>query len=212
MRGKPGAPVRAKGLANSYPYSSSSTFTRAPKQRRNKLHACYKQKEKKVMPVIRIDQDVYAALERHVRAFGDTPNDVLRRLLQLEPAAQSKPDKPQEKPMSIATGAATPSVEEARVTGRRTKEAAFRRPILNALAALGGRARVRDVLTHVESEVRSTLAPVDHEPLGNGEVRWENTAKWERKRMIGDGLLRADSPHGTWELTAQGREAAQQPE
>jgi Mrr restriction endonuclease-like protein len=166
------------------------------------------------MPVIRIDQEVYAALQRHGRAFEDTPNDVLRRLLQLGQTAQPSPNSAQEKPMSLAPAGNTSSAKEGRVTPprRRTKEAAFRRPILNALTVLGGRARVRDVLTHVESDVRAILAPVDHELLGNGEVRWENTAKWERKRMIGDGLLRADSPHGSWELTAQGREAASQPE
>lgn len=166
------------------------------------------------MPVIRIDQEVYVVLQHHGRAFEDSPNDVLRRLLQLEPTPQPSPDKAQERPMSVAPAVNASSAKEAHITspGRRTKEAAFRRPILNALTALGGRARVRDVVTHVESDVRAILAPVDHELLGNGEVRWENTAKWERKRMIGDGLLRADSPHGVWELSAQGREAAQKPE
>jgi hypothetical protein len=32
------------------------------------------------MPVIRIAEEVYAVLQRHGRAFEDTPNDVLRRL------------------------------------------------------------------------------------------------------------------------------------
>ena len=47
------------------------------------------------MKTIEIDDDVYAFLERHISGFGDTPNNVLRRVLlpkiSLPPPRQSVP-------------------------------------------------------------------------------------------------------------------------
>jgi hypothetical protein len=49
-------------------------------------------------------------------------------------------------------------------------------------------------------------SPGDFESTRSGAVLWENRAQWERLKMVKEGLLRADSPHGVWELTESGRQ------
>src|SRR4051812_6227175 len=44
------------------------------------------------MPQIRIDDDVYRALQGRAEPFTDTPNDVLRRVLGIEDDASDAPD------------------------------------------------------------------------------------------------------------------------
>jgi hypothetical protein len=43
------------------------------------------------MPEIEIDDEVYAALQKHARAFVDTPNSTLRRILGVDPARGGTP-------------------------------------------------------------------------------------------------------------------------
>ncbi len=88
-------------------------------------------------------------------------------------------------------------------------DSAFRPFILKALAQLGGRARVEEVLERVERMVKPFLSPVDLEPVPSGtEPRWRNRARWERFKMVQEGLLRPDSPRGIWELTELGWQEA----
>lgn len=91
--------------------------------------------------------------------------------------------------------------------GQRTPEKAYRLPILRALVALGGEARVQEVLERVFTEMKSHLKPVDLKPLPSNPKmpRWQNTAMWERVKMVNEGLLRSDSPRGVWAITERGR-------
>jgi restriction system protein len=91
--------------------------------------------------------------------------------------------------------------------GVRTPEETFRRPILQVLADLGGSGKVRDVLTQVEKMVRAELSEADyqHLPSTPNTPRWYNTAQWARNSMVQEGLLRDDSPRGTWEISEAGR-------
>ena len=93
--------------------------------------------------------------------------------------------------------------------GIRTAEDAFYQPILRALNDLGGSAKMGDVLTSVEQELKGTLKPVDYELLTSDPdaPRWRNTAQWARHAMVQEGLLKANSPRGTWEITDKGRQA-----
>lgn len=92
--------------------------------------------------------------------------------------------------------------------GMRTPEEEFRLPILEALAEMGGRGRVGQVLDCVEKKMKGRLKPVDYETLPSDarQVRWRNTTQWARNAMVKEGLLAADSPKGVWEITAAGRE------
>jgi hypothetical protein len=78
----------------------------------------------------------------------------------------------------------------------------LRENIIRALKKLGGRARVGDVKTEIGRQLEGKLLPGDLEwRKATKEYVWQNNAKWERFRMIKDGLLRSDSPRGIWELS-----------
>lgn len=91
--------------------------------------------------------------------------------------------------------------------GLRTPEEAFRRPVLESLVELGGSARMADVLELVHQKVRGVLNEYDYQPLPSDPncPRWRNTAQWCRYTLVREGLMKADSPHGIWEITEAGR-------
>lgn len=94
--------------------------------------------------------------------------------------------------------------------GLRTPEHAFRRPILEALIELGGKGPVDKVLDVVERKVKRLLNEHDYGQLSTGDIRWRNTAQWCRNQMVREGLLKADSPRGIWEISEEGRRALEQ--
>ncbi len=91
--------------------------------------------------------------------------------------------------------------------GLRTPEHAFRRPILEALVEMGGRAPVDKVLELVEIKMKGVLNDYDYQPLPSTprHIRWKNSAQWARVTMVQEGLLKQDSPYGIWEITEAGR-------
>lgn len=93
--------------------------------------------------------------------------------------------------------------------GLRTPLARFRRPILESLVELGGRAPSDAVLRKVEEKMRSVLNEYDYQPLASNPsaIRWKKTVHWCRLRLVKEGLLKADSPHGIWEISDTGRRA-----
>ena len=68
------------------------------------------------------------------------------------------------------------------------------------------------VLDKVHKAMNPILKDVDHEPLASEPdmPRWRNSAQWARNTMRQEGLLKDDSPHGTWEITPAGKARAQQ--
>jgi hypothetical protein len=90
--------------------------------------------------------------------------------------------------------------------GLRTPESAFVLPILKALQDLGGRAPMHQILGIVGNMMKDQLQDVDHQSLTSdpSKPRWYNTAQWARNSTVTRGLLRNDSPRGTWELTEDG--------
>ncbi|MCB8944530.1 MAG: winged helix-turn-helix domain-containing protein [Ardenticatenaceae bacterium] len=95
--------------------------------------------------------------------------------------------------------------------GIRTPEEAFRLPILQTLVEMGGSGIVREVLTQVEKMLRQELSDADYETLPStpNTPRWYNTAQWARNSMVNEGLLRDNSPRGTWEISEKGRDYLQ---
>jgi len=92
--------------------------------------------------------------------------------------------------------------------GLRTPEHEYVRPILKALAELGGSAPLGDVLERVRRSMEGVLRDVDFEPLASDPnlPRWRNTAQWARNSMVREGLLKSDSPRGIWEISDAGRQ------
>ena len=93
--------------------------------------------------------------------------------------------------------------------GQQTPEKDFCKPILKALRDLDGSARTKDALKKVELSMKGILTEADYEPLENdrGKPRWSNAARWARKSMVEEGLLKSDSQRGIWEITEAGRMA-----
>jgi hypothetical protein len=77
----------------------------------------------------------------------------------------------------------------------------LRESIIQALTELGGSAHCSKVLDRMEELLEDKLLPGDLETRGkNGEPVWQNNARWERQRMVNEGILRSDSKFGYWEL------------
>ncbi|MDW8060895.1 MAG: winged helix-turn-helix domain-containing protein [Thermomicrobium sp.] len=93
--------------------------------------------------------------------------------------------------------------------GLRTPETSFRRAILESLVELGGRAPTNAVLRRAEEKMRHVLNEYDYQPVPSTPhiIRWEKTAAWCRYTLIKEGLMRADSPRGIWEISDAGRRA-----
>lgn len=97
--------------------------------------------------------------------------------------------------------------------GVRTPESAYYRPILEVLDSMGGGGKVAEVLDKVKLVMKKVLKDVDHQPLASGpdNPRWRNAAQWARNSMIKEGLLKADSPRGVWEISDKGRQTLNDP-
>jgi len=91
--------------------------------------------------------------------------------------------------------------------GVRTPDKSFVVPLLQVLNSMGGSGKVADVLDRLGKVMKPVLRDVDYDPLASdpNNLRWRNTAQWARNSMVKDGLLKADSPRGVWEMTDVGR-------
>ncbi len=95
--------------------------------------------------------------------------------------------------------------------GKRTKESEFIVPILKTINELGGSATTKAILKKVNQKMRKKLNDYDIEPVPSipSMTRWKQTAQMARMTMVKDGLLKKDSPRGTWEITEKGKKAIQ---
>jgi restriction system protein len=91
--------------------------------------------------------------------------------------------------------------------GLRTPTEAYFQPILRTLDEMGGSGKVSEVLDRVGEIMKPVLKDVDYQPLASNpeNPRWRNAAQWARNTMRQDGLIKDDSPHGTWEISDKGR-------
>ena len=92
--------------------------------------------------------------------------------------------------------------------GLRTKEEAYYRPILEILEELGGSARTSEVIEQIPQKMKGILQDVDFHALPSdpGSPRWKNSTRWARLTLVKRGLLRDDTPKGTWAITKSGRD------
>lgn len=173
-------------------------------------------------PTIRIDEDVFEELKKHAEPFVDTPNTVLRRLLNLGDAGSGPTNGAVDLEVDEDEAPSGASAREERATRqrrRRTKpkrapraktgsilhESAYELPILQIIEKRGGRAAAREVLHELGPKLDGQLTEVDHQELASGDVRWRNRAQFVRLRMVEKGDLVKDSPRGIWEISGQGR-------
>lgn len=83
----------------------------------------------------------------------------------------------------------------------KTDSKTLRQHILKALRALGGRAPVRQVLEEMGNQLEGKLLPGDLEWRESAnEYVWHNNTRWERSRMVKEGILKKETPSGIWEI------------
>jgi len=91
--------------------------------------------------------------------------------------------------------------------GTKTSEPRFRRPILEVLVELGGRAQIGAVLEALELRMSAQFTDVDLQTLASdpAQLRWRNTAQWARNTLVQDGLMDRPRRRGVWEISDEGR-------
>jgi hypothetical protein len=173
-------------------------------------------------PTIRIDEDVFRALQQRAVAFVDTPNDVLRRVLGLQDSDTRdgllKSAMPPRPAVPSADHGLRPKTQHSsrRKRGKRSRAAAgtilpeseYVAPLLQALIELGGRAPANTVIDRVGKQLDGRLTESDRETLGSGVLRWKNRVQFVRLRLVREGLMADSAGRGVWEITASGRQRA----
>lgn len=156
------------------------------------------------MPVIRITDATWDRLKRWAIPLEDAPEDAVRKVLD---AAEEHLKCRQTTSRSHRIETPIPPKGKKLRKGLKTPQQAYRHPILEALYELGGSASIGDVLEVVEKKMKPLLVEVDYQKLPSGvDIRWRNTAMWERFNLVKEGLLKSESPDGIWELSDKGAE------
>ncbi|MFH0862621.1 MAG: winged helix-turn-helix domain-containing protein [Candidatus Altiarchaeota archaeon] len=103
--------------------------------------------------------------------------------------------------------ASTPELKRMK-RGEITTQLTYRMPILETLLEMGGRGKTKEVLDSIGVKMKGILKAVDYTKQPSGfDIRWRNTAAWERQQMTTDGLLKSskESGRGFWEISDTGR-------
>src|SRR5215208_6859030 len=147
-----------------------------------------------MMPVIRISDATYAALQRHAKPFEDSPESIIIKALKALDATEGVTPKPFvfKPPPKKNSGTKLPQKE-------------FRLPLLMVLLELGGSAGVKVIREKIEPLLAPRLSPADYEKVSSGELRWWNAVCWERNQLIKEGLLKDNSDRGVWEIGERGK-------
>ena len=83
----------------------------------------------------------------------------------------------------------------------KTNSKILRQLIIEALHHFGGSAHKNDILKYMEEKLHGNLLSGDLEwREATDNFAWQNNACWERNAMKNDGILKANSPRGIWEL------------
>jgi hypothetical protein len=154
------------------------------------------------MPTIRVEDDVMEGLKKLAEPFVDTPSSVIRRLLEqngvLAPKAGSEPKAPVPPARTLSRGSLTPQI-------------VYEEYLLVTLNKdFDGRGDKRNVTQSVIEKMQSAgwIGAAELEMVQTGETRAENTVAWGRNALKERGYISRLSPRGMWELTPEGRAAA----
>jgi len=156
---------------------------------------------------IRLDDDVFKGLQSLAQPFTDTPNSVMRRLLQERGAL------PTAKTVSESTDATIEKSPVDERTPRRprvsglTPQPTYEKYLLHVLATrFNGKGDEHEVTKAVIAllQSREPLSPADLERVKTGETKAENTIACGRNALKERGLISLSSPRGTWQLTEKG--------
>jgi len=86
-----------------------------------------------------------------------------------------------------------------------TPSSLYRVSILKALIYLGGSAKLAEVASFIEKEMKSKFKPADNEKGANGFGKlWIEMVNAEKENMISEGLISEDKEENQWEIIQQG--------
>jgi hypothetical protein len=166
-----------------------------------------------MMPTIRVDDDVMQGLKALAEPFVDTPNSVIRRLLQERNASAKPATAPSVEPADQrGTGADKQSNEKPASRGSLTPQTTYEAFLLHLLGTkFGGGAHKHEVTKAVVELMKSRgfINAAELERVSTGETRAENTVAWARNALKERGLIKRLSIRGIWELTPEGAQRAQ---
>jgi Mrr N-terminal domain len=181
----------------------------------------HKERNKIVAPTIRIDDEVFAKLQEKAEPLVDSPNSVLRRLLDLaqpngsapvsgEDAVGESPGTPAPASTGGVGGMKKVKLPKQRRAARGTllPQGEYELPLLQVLFEAGGRAPSREAIDAIEPKLAGKFTEVDRGELPSGELRWRNRTAFARLALVESGDIKKDSPRGIWELTENGAERA----
>jgi hypothetical protein len=160
-----------------------------------------------VMPTIRLDDDVFAGLKSLAEPFVDTPNSVIRRLLQERGALPDGADRSATEHVGLKVASAERAKPRRPRAAGLVPQSTYEQYLLHVLATqFKGRADKQEVTRAVINvmDARRMLTEADRVHVATGETRAENTIAWGRNALKERGLISQASPRGTWELTEQG--------
>ena len=90
-------------------------------------------------------------------------------------------------------------------TSSHTPQSQYRLPILQYLTRRGGSAKTQEVIAHIGKTMTRSFNAADLQPTPKGHLRWHAIVNNARLQLARNGLLRTDSPAGTWEISQEGR-------
>ena len=148
------------------------------------------------MPVIRISATTLERLKQWAEPLTDTAESALVRVLDAADH-ESPPDADRGTP-DRNRRATRPG------RGVRIAVQELRQPLMESIYEMGGSVRAGVLRPVLRERLSSRLSAADLEPLASGEERWWNATRWERRKLVDEGLLRSDSERGTWALSEKG--------
>ena len=175
------------------------------------------------MPTIRVDEDVFAGLQKLATPFVDTPNSVIRRLLAghlsigAESASTSTAVKKENAMLELddLDKLVEENLYQRRFTRTPPKSITPQDVLEDWLVVVldlnfNGRGEKREVTREIirQMKAQKILSNHDFETVTTGETKAENTIAWGRNRLKESGIISQLSPRGIWELTAKGKDLA----
>jgi len=86
-----------------------------------------------------------------------------------------------------------------------TPSSVYRISILKALIYLGGSAKLAEVASFIEKEMKGKFKPADNEKGTNGFGKlWIEMVNAEKENMISEGLISEDKEENQWEIIQSG--------
>ncbi len=149
------------------------------------------------MKTIEIDTQVFDVIKSNAEPFVDSPNSVLRRLLEVEGGGGATP---------TPLVAAQPKVARRASPGSILPEREYELPILEELISRGGTGHATEITDAVGERMADKLTKLDEAKLDSGDIRWRNRVQFTRLTLKNQGYVSADTPRGVWTITDKGRD------